>query len=267
MKTKKLLITLGIIFICPTFQAQNKTNLVKRQFIETKNIDNSIKPGDDFYTYANGNWLKTAKIPAEFPGTGSGYEVYITIQNRLQNLLINAATNDSKMGSIQQKVGDYYASGMDSVRINQRGFEPVKPLLTKIENINSVPSLMQYVADEEKNGTENLFSLYVSQDQKKSSENILYLLQSGLGLPDRDYYFRTDESTLAIQKAYKNYLASLFTLTGSNAASAAKDAEKVYKIEKDLASSHKTAVELRDVQANYNKVSLDKIEKEQANIG
>jgi putative endopeptidase len=266
MKIKKLLTTLGIIALCSNFYAQNKPSSTRREFIETKNIDNSIKPGNDFYDYANGNWLKTAKIPSNSNGAGSSKEVDLTTQDRLKNILQNVAENDNNTGSIQQKVGDYYASGMDSVTINKRGYEPVKLLLAKIQNINSIPSLINYVAEEEKNGTESILGFSLEPDQKNSTENIIWAVQSGIGLPERDYYFRTDKPTLAIQNAYKNYIANLFKLTGSDAATATNNAETVYNIEKDLAFSHKTAVELRDVEANYNKVSLDKIKKEQPNI-
>jgi putative endopeptidase len=155
---------------------------------------------------------------------------------------------------------------MDSVTINKRGFDPVKPLLTKIDAIKSVPEMMKFVAEEEKNGTESLINFMVYADQKNSAMNIAWLTQKGLGLPDRDYYFKNDKETKAVQDAYKSYLTSLFKLTGSDAATAAKNTETVYNIEKNLASSHKTNVELRDVAANYNKVPFSKIVKDQPNL-
>ncbi|MFT4204910.1 MAG: M13 family metallopeptidase N-terminal domain-containing protein [Chitinophagaceae bacterium] len=247
----------------------------RTQFIETKNIDKSVNPGDDFYDYANGAWLKTAKIPDEYSSTGAGLDVYLSIQKRLKELLENASKNTGETGSIQQKVGDFYASGMDSVTINKLGYEPVKPLLSKIDAANSVPALMQIAANETKNTynpnmyntTPNLFGFMVYADQKNSTMNIAWLTQGGIGLPERDYYFRTDAATVGVQNAYKNYLTTLFKLTGSDAATAAKNTATVYNIEKELASSHKTVVQLRDMQANYHKVSMEKIEKEQPNIG
>ncbi len=253
---------------------QNDTETKRTHFIETEYIDNAVKPGDDFYQYANGKWLDTAKIPEEYPSAGVSMEVRLTIQKRLKDILEDAAKNDSKAGSIKQKVGDFYISGLDSTTINKRGYEPVKPLLAKIDAVNSVPSLMQIAVEETKNvydpnafTFQNLFGFLVYADQKNSTKNIAWLLQGGLGLPERDYYFRTDAATSGVQNAYKNYLTTLFKLTGSDAASAAKSTETVYNIEKELASSHKNAVELRDVLGNYNKVALEKIEKEQPNIG
>jgi putative endopeptidase len=259
-------VTLGIVGCCLISCKQNKAETA-RHYIETKYFDQSTKPGDDFYQYVNGSWMKTAKIPGDQTYIGSFYDVIDSTKIRVKSILEDAAKNESKVGSIQQKVGDFYASGMDSVTINKRGFDPVKPLLGKIDAIKSVPEFMKLVAEEEKNGTESLISFMVYADQKNSTMNIAWLTQKGLGLPDRDYYFKNDKETKAIQDAYKKYLTTLFKLTGSDNATAIKNTETVYNIEKDLASSHKTNVQLRDVAANYHKMELSKIEKDQPNLG
>ena len=157
----------------------------QRTFINAQNIDKSVKPGNDFYRYANGTWLKTAKIPDEYPSIGAWFEVRLTIQKRLKGLLEDAAKSNSKVGSIQQKVGDFYISGMDTIAINKRNYDPVKPLLAKIDAANSAAALMQIAAEEEKNGNETVFGLYVYPDQKHSSANITWLVQKGIGLPER----------------------------------------------------------------------------------
>lgn len=277
MKTSKIFLALTLIFTVFNSAFSQQTiskpkESLPRHFIETQFIDSSVKPGDDFYQYTNGKWLDKVKIPNEYSSVGTWVEVRLSIQKRLKGLLEDAAKNDSKKGSIKQKVGDFYTSGMDSVTINQRGYDPVKPLLAKIDAINSVPDLVQFATAEignsyDPNVTSNIFSFWVYVDQKNSTKNIVYLLQGGIGLPERDYYFRVDSATIGIQNTYKNYLKTLFQLTGSDETTAQKNSETVYAIEKELASSHKTAVQLRDVQANYNKVALDKIEKEQPNIG
>lgn len=267
MRIKNLTIaTLGIAACCFISCKQDKTEASREHYIETKYMDQSVKPGDNFYEYAVGNWMKTAKIPGDQSYVGGFYDIVDSTKKRIRSVLEDAAKSQGKAGSIQQKVGDFYASGMDSVTINKRGAEPVKPLLVKIDAIKSVPELMKFVAEEEKNGTESLIGFMVYADQKNSAMNIAWLTQKGLGLPDRDYYFKNDKETKAIQDAYKNYLTSLFKLTGSDASTAAKNTETVYNIEKNLASSHKTNVELRDVAANYNKVTLSKIEKDQPNL-
>ncbi|HEY4617015.1 MAG TPA: M13 family metallopeptidase, partial [Flavobacterium sp.] len=170
-------------------------------------------------------------------------------------------------GSAAQKVGDFYASGMDSITIEKRGYKPLKPLLAKIESISDIPSLMNFVANEAKVYNTSVLAFGVSPDDKNSSMNIAHAYQSGIGLPDRDYYFKSDSSTVAIQQSYKKYLAALFQNTGSNAKDAKKNANLVYDIDKQLAVSHRTKVELRDVQANYNKMAVRDLVKRHPNIG
>ncbi|HRP55451.1 M13 family metallopeptidase [Agriterribacter sp.] len=239
----------------------------REHFIETQFFDSSVKPADDFYRFVNGKWLDTAKIPEDQPAIGSFYSLRIATRKKVRSLLEDASKSNAKPGSIEQKVGDFYASGMDTLIINKRGFDPVKPLLAQIDTVSNVASLLRFAAIEEKNGNETLFSFHVLPDQKNSSMNIANLFQGGIGLPNRDYYFKSDSITAAIQDVYKNYLVSLLLLTGTNAATAAKNAATIYAIEKEIAQSHKTRVQLRDVQSNYNKMALTQIEKEQPNIG
>jgi putative endopeptidase len=230
-------------------------------------IDYSKKPGDDFFTYANGIWYDTAKIPGTQAGVGSYSFMNYPQRIRLQAILDSVSKVNNPAGSIAQKVGDFYASGMDTTTINKRGYEPIKPILARIDAITDVPSLMKFVAEEQKVGDGSIIGFYVGPDDKHSSINIVQLNQTGIGLPERGYYFRTDSSTLAIQKAYKKYLSTLFELTGSAAAAAEKNASVAYEIEKQLATVHKTNIELRNVKANYNKLPVSAIAKKQPNIG
>jgi putative endopeptidase len=156
---------------------------------------------------------------------------------------------------------------MDTVTIDKRGYAPIKPLLAKIEAITDIPSLMNFVADQAKVDNSSILAFGVSSDDKNSSMNIAHAYQAGIGLPDRDYYFKSDLSTVAIQESYKKYLTSLFQQTGSNTQEAKKNANLVYDIDKQLAVSHKTKVELRDVQANYNKMAVTDLVKRHTNIG
>jgi putative endopeptidase len=155
---------------------------------------------------------------------------------------------------------------MDTTAINKRGYEPIKPLLARIDAIADVPSLLKFVTDEQKVSHGSILGLYIGPDNKKSSMNIVHLAQTGIGLPDRDYYFKTDSSTVAIQKAYKKYLQRLFSLTGTDKDAAAKNASIAYDIESQLAGVHKTNIERRDVQANYNKLAVAALSKRQANL-
>ena len=224
-------------------------------------IDSTLRPGDDFFKYVNGKWYDSVPIPASQAGVGAGMFMNYPQRMRLQGILDSISQSKNPAGSIAQKVGDFYASGMDTVTIDKRGYTPIKPLLTKIEAISDVPSLMNFVVNEVKVDNSSIIGFGVLPDDKNSSMNIAQVYQTGIGLPDKDYYFKSDSSTVAIQKSYKKYLAALFQQTGSNAKEAIKNANLVYDIDKQLAVSHKTKVELRDVQANYNKMAVTDLVK------
>lgn len=230
-------------------------------------IDQSRKPGDNFFMYVNAIWYDSARIPAGQTGVGSYSFLNYPQRIRLRGILDSVSRSNSPAGSIGQKVGDFYAAGMDTAAINNRGYEPIKPVLAQIDAITDVPSMLKVVADETQAGDGSLIGFYVGPDDKQSTVNIVQLFQTGTNLPERGYYFKTDSATIKIQKAYRKYLATLFTLTGADAATAEKNAATAYDIEKQLAASHRTNIELRDVKANYNKLSVATISKKQANLG
>ncbi|MGJ8665957.1 MAG: M13 family metallopeptidase [Patiriisocius sp.] len=231
---------------------------------EFDGISQNIKPGDNFFAHVNKQWYDNAVIADDQVGVGSYMFLNIPQRELLEDILENAAAGEHTKGSIEQKLGDFYASGMDTVQINKRGFEPIKPMLDKIEKINDAPSLMRLVSEEQKNGHASIIGLYISADQENSQLNIMHAVQAGLGLPDRDYYFGTDDETVAIQKAYKEYLSTLLELT--NEADPSQKANIVYTIEKKLAEAHKTRVERRKIEENYNKYSLGQIKEMHPNL-
>lgn len=239
----------------------------KNNFVVIDGIDTSVKPGDNFFRYVNGTWYDTATIAADQVGVGSYMFLNIPQKKLLQHILDSVSKSTHPMGSLEQKVGDFYASGMDTATINTRGYEPIKPILGRIDAITDVPSLMKFVVNEIKMGNGSILNFGIWPDNKNSSINIAHVTQSGIGLPDRDYYFKTDSSTLAIQQAYKKYVTSLFQLTGSDMTTAEKSTNITYNIEKQLATSHKTRVERRDVNKNYNKVAIASLDKSHPNIG
>ena len=228
-------------------------------------ITASIKPGDNFFEHVNKTWYDSARIADDQVGVGSYSFLNIPQKLKLEAILEEVAAGTFEKGSIEQKVGEFYASGMDTARINERGYEPIQPTLASIDAITNVASLMDFVTNEMQNGNGSIISMGVYADAQNSSMNILHFSQSGLGLPDRDYYFKTDPTTLKIQNAYQTYLTTLFNLIGHE--NAAQAAEQVYAIEKQLATSHKTRVERRDVKANYNKLAVADLAKEQPQIG
>lgn len=229
-------------------------------------IDSTRKPGDDFFTYVNGIWYDTARIPESQTGVGSYSFLNFPQRMRLRAILDSVSKADNAPGSIEQKVGDFYASGMDTAAINKRGYEPIKPLLTRIDALNDVNGLLKLVCDEQKTGNASILGFYVGPDDHNSSVNIAQFVQTGIGLPERDYYFKTDTSTIKIQNAYKNYLTQLFELTGATAVDAARNAQAAFALEKQLAGSHRTNIELRDVKVNYNKLAVATLAKKHANL-
>jgi putative endopeptidase len=256
-----LFITLLTLASCTNPSAPEK------KLIEITGIDSTLKPGDNFYRYANGKWYDSIPIPASQAGVGAYMFMNYPQRMRLQGILDSLSQGEQAEGSIAQKVGDFYASGMDTVTIDKRGYKPIAPTLATIEAINDLPSLVTFVANQVKVDNNSIIAFGVGPDDKNSSMNIAQAYQTGLGLPDRDYYFKSDSSTVAIQSAYKTYISTLFQLTGSNAAEAKKDADIAYDIDKQLAASHRTRVELRDVTANYNKMAVSALAKAQPNIG
>lgn len=251
------LLTLGVASACQRVLTPNPKRVI------ITGIDASKKPGDDFFTYANGIWYDTARIPASQPGVGSYSFMNYPQRIRLQGILDSLSTTNNLPGSIEQKVGDFYTAGMDTAAINKRGYEPIKPLLARIDAVVDVPSLLKVVADEQKVGDRSIIGFYVGPDNKQSTINIAQFSQTGIGLPEREYYFKIDSSTLSIQKSYRTYLVRLFELIGTEPEAAQKNATIVYDIEKQLATAHRTNIERRDVKANYNKLAVATLAEKQ----
>lgn len=233
--------------------------------IDFSGIDPSIKPGDNFFAHVNQSWYDQAVIAEDQVGVGAYRFLNIPQKKLLQKILEELAAETHTAGTKEQMVGDFYASGMDTTVINQRGYAPIKPILEALNSVDDVPAMMKFVADQLMASDYSIVVPYVSPDNANSNINILHVVQSGIGLPDRDYYFKSDSSTVAIQQAYKKYIATLFKLVGDQ--DAEKNAEKVYSIEEQIAAAHKTRIERRNVQENYNKLPLSEISDSQPNIG
>lgn len=219
-------------------------------------IDSTIKPGDDFFAYINSKWIKANPIPATESRWGSFNILDDNSKATLRAILQEDANSNADAGTITQKVGDFWFTGMDSTTINSQGAAPIKPYLDEIDAIKTSDDVINAVVKQHKSGGNPMFGMYVDADQKNSSMNILTLYQSGLGMPDRDYYFRPDSSSEDIRKAYVAYISKLFTLNGSDAATADKAAATVMTIETEMASASMTLVQQRDPYATYNKMTV-----------
>jgi putative endopeptidase len=259
MRSKLLYLVAVVVAAC---SCNNNKTSISEKFIETGYMDSAVKPGDNFFEFINGKWLDTAKIPETESGVGSFYELYNRTRDHLHELLDSVSALHAKKGSLEQQVGDFYASGMDSATIEKRGYDPVKPYLQKIDSIKDVAGIMQFVTWYQLEDGNPIFSQSVEPDQKKSSINITVYYQAGLGLPDRDYYFKPDPATQKVVDAYKVYMKKLFTLTGDDSSKAAIEVAEVYELEKQMAASHKTQVELRDPQSNYHKMAVTDLDKQ-----
>ncbi|MBU1821039.1 MAG: M13 family metallopeptidase [Bacteroidetes bacterium] len=257
---KQLLLPVLVLFLT---LACSRNSVPTTSRVVLTGIDATKKPGDDFFAYANSIWYDSVQIPASQTGVGSYSFLNYPQRVRLQGILDSVSASRNAPGSIGQKVGDFYASGMDMAAINKRGYEPIRPLLARIDALADVAALLKLVAEEQKAGNGSIIGLGIGPDNKQSTVNIAQFSQTGLGLPERDYYFKTDESTATIQKAYKKYLTTLFELTGTGGAAAEKNATVAYDLEKQLATAHKTNIERRDVTANYNKLAVTTLAQRQ----
>lgn len=245
-----------------TISCNNETDLKSSNItLSLANMDSATKPGDDFYKYANGKWLDSATIPLTESGVGAGKEMYNRTKANIKEILESVSKSNNTTGSIEQKVGDFYTSGMDSAAIEKAGYDPLKPWLQKIATIKDTKGVLQFTAEQFTFNNNLFIGGYVGADEKNSTTNIVSFYQTGIGLPDRDYYFKTDAANMAVVKAYQTYVQKIFTLTGDDSATAAKNMMAVYDLEKQMASSHRTNVDLRDPQSNYNKMAVADLAK------
>jgi len=227
-----------------------------------KNMDTTVKPGDDFFQYANGTWLKKNPIAAAYPSWGIGNVVDEELRDRLKLLNLEALKANAEKGSSSQKIGDFYYSGMDTVDIEKQGLAPLKTELDKIDQLKSITDLVDEFAHLQTIGVETPIAAGVGQDAKNSGKNILQLYQGGIGLPNRDYYFNSDAHSVAIRTDYQEkHLPTVFKLSGLTADAATAATKKTYALEQFLADSSRKLEDLRDPYHNYNKMPLAGLSK------
>jgi putative endopeptidase len=230
------------------------------------NRDTLVNPSEDFFAYANGGWFKKNPIPETESSNGIFRTIGDTINNQIKQICEKAVNEESKKGSNKQKIGDFYASGIDTITIDKLGITALKPELDKIDAINDVPSLLNLISHLHTIGANPAFSFYVGQDDKISTKYALFFSQGGLGLGNRDYYFNVDKETVAIRREYVKHLEAMSKLIGNIDFVAKKNAITIMKLETDLAKASRKLESLRDPIKNYNKMSLAKFKSVTPNI-
>jgi predicted metalloendopeptidase len=228
--------------------------------VDTKNFDPSVRPQDDFFRYVNGTWLKTAQIPADKARYGSFIELRDKSEAALRVIIEEAAaTQGKKAGTDLQKVGDLYQSFMDTERIESLGLQPVRGDLERIAALQDKQGLPELFAAFARMGVQTPFALFVGQDAKQATRYIAYANQSGLGLPDRDYYFKQEPRFTETRAAYLTYIETLLGLAGEKDPAGA--AKAILALETSLAEKHWDRVRNRDREATYNLKSVAELEQ------
>lgn len=256
---KKAICTVGFASVV-LFGGVGMSNNLMAQYgiekpIDKANIDNSVNPGDDFFLYGNGNWMKKNPVPADKSRFGA-FEVLDKINSERIREVCETASNEKnhKKGSNLQKVGDFFASGIDEAKINSLGSKPLAPFFDRINNIKNVKELQSYIEYTHAMGDNSLFAVGAEPDMKNSQMNILGLYQTGLGMSDKDYYFpKTDKDKERLAK-YQEYVTKIFTLIGEKDPSST--AKKLIDFETKLADISLSRLEMRSPENLYHKMDL-----------
>ena len=231
------------------------------------NIDTSVKPGDDFFLYANGAWFSKNPIPASEQGNGLWQLIRDTINAQVKQICENSASmQNAEKGSPKQKIGDFFYSGMDSVTINSAMLSNLKPEMDMIDGINDAASLAKATAMVHMLSSSPMFSFYIGQDDKISNKYAIFISQGGLSLPDRSFYVDNDDRAKKIREKFSPYMVNMFTLMGYEAANATKVAANVINLETEIAKASRKREDTRDPHENYNKMDFATLKKSTPNF-
>lgn len=248
-------------------QAQLNTAAKDFKFIDPSNMDKSVKPGDNFFEYANGTWLQKTEIPGDKTRWGSFDELRDRTNKAVQNLLESVKNNTTAVkGSKEYNVSAFYNSGMNTQAINKLGIKAIDPQLKAIQAVKTPAQLLDLVTSLNRKGIPTIINGYIGPDDKDVTKIITQFGQGGLGLPSKDYYTDKDENAAKNRTAYIKYITDILIASGQNKVDAAKNAAAVFALENKLADASFFPAEMRDPQKMYNKFSIEAFSKETPNI-
>ena len=239
----------------------NKQQPSNKPDVLASHIDSSVNPADDFFDFANGKWIKANPIPAEESGWGLFQVIPNETLQRLKDINEEVGKESHPKGSAEQKIGDFWKAANDTAKIEQLGITPLKPYLAKIDSIHDAASLQTTMANLDAMGVGGAIGFFVSQDAKNSTIQALQLWQTGLGLPEREFYFKSDKTSVAIRDAYVKNITTFLTLLGNDSAKANTSAKGLLALETLLAKASKKLEDLRDPYANYHKYATTELNK------
>ena len=266
MKTMLYFLGLIAMIVCIASCTNSSAKLNEKDAL-AMHIDSTVKPGDDFFLFANGRWFKENPIPASEQSNGLWQMIQDTINDQVLSICkVSATLTDAAKGSDKQKIGDFYYSGMDSISLNKKGIEDVKAYLALIDQVKDIDGLVKVASDLRYLTGSAFFSFYVGQDDRISSKNAVMLGQGGLSLYDRNYYFDTDERAIMIRKKFVEHMANMFKITGYDDTKAKLAAENTMKIETALAKTSRKREDTRDPLKNYTKLSFKNLTQTNPNI-
>ena len=258
MKTKTLA-TWAMAALTTVACTNNKT---MESGIKLENLDTTAVAGDDFFRYACGGWMDSHPLTDEYSRFGSFDKLAEDNREQLRTLITGIAEAENAPGTVAQKIGDLYNMAMDSTARNERGVEPIRPVLERIAALKSNKEVMPLVAELSRQGMGSFFGLYIDADIMDSKQNLVQLYQGGISLGEKEYYLDTDEATTAIREAYKKHIVKMFQLAGFDEATATKKMEAVMKIETAIADKSYSATEQRNPAANYHKMTMEELKSD-----
>ena len=237
-----------------------------RSGIDLTNMNNSIRPQDDFFQYACGGWMKKNPLPAAYSRYGSFDVLGEENDKRINEILKELLENTYAEGTVERKLSDLYKMAMDEKRRNAEGTSPVKPILDKMEKAKNINDLFKLQLSLIPYGDNEFFGTYIAADEKNAAMNIVNVVQGGITLGQKEYYLDNDSATVAIREAYKKHIVRMFKLFGFTDKVAQAKMKNVVKLETELEKVSKSSTELRDPEANYHKMLLSDFSRKFPNI-